>query len=412
MLNLLEGIRISFSSLQANKFRALLSATGIVMGVASVMTISAIGQSGQLLIIKELETFGLKSVWVYRDKGDQPTKTERGGDSIVNEDLEAILRHCSKVHRVSPLYADFFEIRTFWASYQGKYAKAGVSGVNTEYQYICKEEVIQGRFLVPADIERRRKVCVIGVKIYKNLFGEGSDCLGEYIDFGLGKFEVVGVLKEKSRDLLTSIRSAVGQDVNERIIIPHTVYQSKYNLKNIWVIQAEATSTEEADIAAQQIKGLLRARHQNKYEYRSETMKQYIQTSERIVGIAWWVAFVAAMIALSIGGIGIMNIMTSAVMERIREIGIRKSLGARDKDILFQFLIESVMISLVGGIIGILLGLGVTLGIAYFSNKPIQFSINFVILGLVVSILTGILSGLYPAYRAARLDPVEALASI
>jgi len=402
---IVESVRIAFQSMRANAFRSVLTMLGVIIGVGSVTAIGAVGTSGRRFILAELETFGTKSLWVRRAASDRPTRLERSGDAVIERDVERVREVCGAVRRVSPLYGKW----GVWARRGAKYSRTRIVAVDADYFHIADEKMLLGRFLAPGDVRARRKVCVIGTDTRRELFGAIGDPRGGKIDFGLGKFEVIGVLAEKNRDFLASIGSLGGETANNRLVIPYTVFQDKYGLDGIPVLQAEAATMEDADAAAKQIETVLLASHAGRFRYETETMKQYIATTNRVVGVAWWVASCAAIIALVVGGIGIMNNMTSAVMERIREIGIRKALGAKDRDILLQFLVEAVVISVTGGAIGLALGAGATLAVELLSRRPVALSAEFLGLGLGISVITGIASGIYPAWRAARLDPVYAL---
>lgn len=405
LTSVVESIRIAAGVMRGNLLRSALTMLGVIIGVASVTAIGAVGSSGRQFILRELETFGTKSVWVERAYGEEPTRTERGGDAIVEADLDRIRAVCTAVRRVSPLYGR----GGVWARRSGRHARVRMVAVDADYLEIGNESLLLGRFLSAGDVEARRKVCVIGTDTLRDLFGAGADPRGQRIDFGMGKYEVVGVLEEKNRDFLASIGSLGGESANNRVILPYTLFMARYGLNGMHVLQAEAVSMEAADDAAREVIAVLTAAHGGRFRYKTETMKQYIATTNRVVGVAWWVASCAAIIALVVGGIGIMNIMTSSVMERIREIGVRKALGARDRDILLQFLVEAVVISVTGGVIGLLLGAGATVAVQVFSARPVTLSLEFLFLGLGISVATGIASGAYPAWRAAKLDPVFAL---
>ncbi|MBI3815327.1 MAG: FtsX-like permease family protein [Nitrospinae bacterium] len=257
-------------------------------------------------------------------------------------------------------------------------------------------------------MEFKREVCVIGVKVKDKLFG-AEDPLSKEIQIGKDRYTVIGVLKRKDRDFLASIGSIGGEDANDRVIVPISTYQHKHNTEMVGHIQAEAVAVSSAKAAAQEIKEILSRRHRGQYIYESQTLQQYIETANTIIMIVSWIGGIAAAVSLVVGGIGIMNIMTISVVERTREIGIRKALGARKSDIRLQFLSESVFISLSGGVIGT--GVGITLIsiIQVLSHKPRLLAPEYVAVALIVSILTGIFSGIYPALRAASLNPVEAL---
>lgn len=405
MLILVENVKAAFDALNTNRLRTFLTLLGIVIGVAAVIMIGGASRSGKAIIFQELETFGLKSLWVYRSyKDSQPGKTLKQGSGIDNDDIDAIARECNLIKRISPVV----EKKRLWAKYGNNYFMAKLLAVDFSYGEINNDSIIRGRPILLEDVKFRRDVCIIGVKVVERLFGR-EESIGKEIRIGNYKYTVVGILKEKDRDFLASIGSAGGQDANDRVIIPISVYQRQYNTKEIDYIQAEALNVSIAKKAAEDIKDILNRRHKDEYRYQSETMQQYIETTDTILRIVSWIGGMAAMISLVVGGIGIMNIMTASVLERIKEIGIKKALGARKVDILIHFLTESVFISLFGGVIGTILGISCILVIELLSNKPALLAPEYVIVSLVVSILVGILSGVYPAMRAASMDPVEAL---
>ena len=405
MNKFLEYGRMAFQAMRVNLFRTILTMIGIIIGVASVTSIGAIGQSGQQLILKELETFGLRSVWINRRLPSDPKAQVVGGSAITAEDVEALPAACPSVESASPVFGKRGMLfKRGPLVYRGR-----ILACNADFLHIDNEEISHGRFLLPDDVQHRRKVCVIAAEVAEKLFDASENPLGKELDLGLGKFEVIGILKAKDRGFLESIGSRGGESANDRALIPYTVYQKKFNLDAIPTVQAAAMTIEQADAAAEEMMAFLTSRHQGKYEYRAETMKHWLEVTSAVLGTAWWVALMAAFISLFVGGVGIMNIMTSSVIERIKEIGVRKALGAKNMDILWQFLIEAIAISLTGGLLGLVIGVSVTFAIQSASQKPMTLSPDFIWLSLGVSIAVGVLSGWYPAYRAAKWDPVEAL---
>ncbi|MEW6381684.1 MAG: ABC transporter permease [bacterium] len=405
MANNLENILGAFEALRVNRFRTFLTLLGIVIGVAAVIMVGAAVQSGKTIIFDELQTFGLKSLWVFRSfTDDQPGKTVVSGSGIDTDDISAIMKSARQVRRLAPVCDQW----NLWAKYANNYIKIQFIASGPDYKPINNDTITRGRFLIPEDLEYRRDVCVIGTKVVNKLFGS-EDPLGKEIKAGESSYRVIGILKEKNRDFLASIGSGGGQDANNRVIVPITLYQRRTNTREIEYLQAEALDVSMAKTAAEEIKNILHVRHRGQYAYESQTMQQYIETAERIVQGVSWIGAIAAIVSLVVGGIGIMNIMTVSVVERIREIGLRKALGAKRSDILVQFLSEAIAISLLGGVVGTLMGIGLIWIIQILSNKPRLLAPEYIVAALAVSILTGILSGLYPAHRAASLDPVEAL---
>ena len=405
MASHLDNILIALDALMANRLRAFLSLLGIIIGVAAVIVVGAAVKSGKSIIFDELMTFGLKSLWVHRSfNEDQPGKTIKTGSGIDNDDLDALLSKSRAIKRLSPVT----ERQDFWAKHANNFFKIKFMAVGADYAVINNDSVFRGRFILKEDLESGRSVCVIGVKVADKLFGMENP-LGKEIQIGKDKYTTIGILEKKEREFLASIGSIGGDDANDRVIIPITTYQRKFNSAQIGHIQAEATDVNSAKTAAEELKNILIHRHRGPYAYNSETMQQYIETANTIIRIVSWIGGVAAAVSLIVGGIGIMNIMTISVVERTREIGIRKAMGARKADIMVQFLSESVFISLLGGFCGAGAGIAIISIIQIVSHKPRLLAPEYVAVALTVSILTGIFSGLYPAYRAASLDPVKAL---
>ncbi|MGA1839228.1 MAG: ABC transporter permease [bacterium] len=405
MAHHIENILSAVEVLKSNRFRTFLTLLGIIIGVAAVIMVGAAVRSGQSIIFEELETFGLKSLWVYRSfYDDQPGKTISPGTGLDNDDVTAILKNARLIKKLTPVLSNW----NLWAKYDNNYVKIKLLAVGQDYALINNDSMARGRFLMAEDIEFRRSVCVIGVKVLDKLFGKNNP-LGHEIIVENNKYTVVGIVEEKNRDFLSSIGSTGGEDANNRLIIPISTYQNQYNNKSIDHIQAEAIDIFSAKAAAEEIKTILHHRYKGRYNYDSYTMQQYIETTNKILQGVAWIGAIAAIVSLVVGGIGIMNIMTVSVVERIKEIGLRKALGARKIDVMIQFLSESIFISLIGGIIGTGVGISLILVIQVFSNKPRLLALKYIIVAIIVSLLTGIFSGLYPAHRASLLDPAEAL---
>ncbi len=396
-------------ALRDNALRSLLSVVGIAVGITAVMAVGTISKGGHYLVFSELETFGLKSVWIFRDRQDKdPHRAVRKGTGIDNDDY-AVVRGgcCPAVSRVSPVVYDFGKRQLI--RFGNRYSNASVEGVGSEYTVITNDILALGRSFRIQDEERRRPVAIIGPQPHADLFGASQNPIGKEIRIGPQKYTVVGVLKAKSRGFLASIGSAGGQDANNRILIPYTLYQQQLGKKEIHWLQAEAVSQDEADTAVRQISDTLTRRHGDRYAYKGETMAQYIDTATRILQGVALIGVVAAAVSLLVGGLGIMNIMSTSVLERTREIGLRKAIGARQRDILLQFLAEAVFISTLGGVLGLMVGTLASYGLALATGFPLAPSWAMIVAALTVSIGVGMLSGYYPARRAALMRPVVAL---
>lgn len=399
----------SLLALRDNRLRTILSILGIMVGIAAVMAVGAVSKGGHYVIFSELETFGLKSVWVFRDYADKdPHRAVRSGTGIENTDFTAIrAAGLPAVQLVTPLV--FARREKMLVRNGNQYASAQITGVGADYLAINNDTLLNGRPFRREDINRNHQVVIIGTEVRNDLFGPSGNPVGREIRVGQRKFTVIGVLTPKSRDFLASIGSAGGQDANNRLLIPYRVFQQMAGFREINLLQAEATAIAQADAAVFQIKQILKRRHGDRFSYKSETLAQYIRTTDNILKWVTFIGVVAASVSLFVGGMGIMNIMSTSVLERTREIGIRKALGAGRREILLQFLLEAIFISTIGGILGLLLGLSAAYALMLFSGIPLHPSWPMALIAMVVSIGVGLVSGYYPALRAANLKPVEAL---
>jgi putative ABC transport system permease protein len=401
--------RESLLALRDNRLRTILSILGITVGIAAVMTVGAVSKGGRYIIFSELETFGLKSVWVFRDHADKdPHRAVRAGTGIENVDYNAIRdANCPSVRLITPVVLGRRE--KILIRFGNKYSNGQINGVGAEFIDINNDTLSHGRPFRQEDISRNRQVTIIGTDVQNDLFGPVGDPVGRDIRIGERKFTIIGVLTPKSRDFLASIGSTGGQNANSRVLIPYHLFQEMIGFKDINFLQAEATSLTDAEAAVSQIEGILKHRHGDRFAYKSETMARYIKTTENILGWVTFIGVVAASVSLFVGGMGIMNIMSTSVLERTREIGLRKAIGAGRKEILLQFLLEAILISSIGGAFGLFLGVSAGYALALFTQIPLEPSWPMVAVSLAVSIGVGLISGYYPAHRAASLKPVEAL---
>lgn len=405
----IDSIGQAIWALKDNGLRTVLSILGITVGIAAVMAVGTISKSGHYLIFNELETFGLKSVWIFRSNdAKDPNRTVRTGSGIETADLDAFRSDCcSAVGRITPVV--YTLQKRLLVRVGNRFSNAQITGIGIDYAAINNDNLTAGRNFKPEDIARRRELAVIGPTVAEDLFGAGNDPIGKEIRIDDRKYLVIGLLERKSRDFLASIGSAGGQDANNRILLPYSTLQTQLGSKDIQVLQAEAIDITQADAAVSQIISVLERQHNHRYQYKSTTMAQYISTSNRILQGVSLIGIVAASISLLVGGMGIMNIISTSVLERTREIGLRKAVGASQQHILFQFLIESVIVSATGGVLGLLLGVVASFLLAWMTGFPLTPSWSMVVVSFIVSIIVGILSGYYPARRAAMLRPVIAL---
>lgn len=400
----------ALAALRDNRLRTVLSIVGIAIGIMAVVAIGTVSKGGRYVIFSELETFGLKSVWVFRDYQDSdPRRSIRAGTGIDNGDYAGLGADCcTAVRQVTPVIRGRGQ-RRMPVKAGNRYAKASVHGTAASYFAINNDVFASGRGLRPEDDARRRRVAVIASDVKRDLFGADGEAVGRDIRIGGEKFLVVGVLAEKNRGFLASIGSSGGESANDRVVIPYLTYQQMLGTKDIDYLQAEAVSLEQANTAVAEIIGVLSRRHKGQYVYRSETMAQYIETANRILRGVSLIGVIAASVSLLVGGMAIMNIMSTSVLERTREIGLRKAVGATRGDVLLQFLAEAVLISVSGGALGLALALAASFALAAVTGFPLTPSWATIVVSLTVSVAVGLVSGFYPAYRAASLRPVVAL---
>ncbi|HEV3468837.1 MAG TPA: ABC transporter permease [Pyrinomonadaceae bacterium] len=405
-MNALSIIRIAFRALARNKMRAALTMLGIIIGVSAVIAMVSIGQGAQAAVQAQIEGMGTNLLFV--SAGAQNAGGVRGGagaDSasspLTEEDLAAVRREVPSVAMVSPQVnarAQMVAGNLNWS--------AQVQGVGHEFTEIRKWGVSSGAFFTEADVRTAARVVVLGQTVADNLF-PGEDPVGQTVRVTNLPFRVVGVMARKGQD-------QVGRDQDDVALAPYTAVQKKLLGNNrLQVAYVSAVSQDATYTAQAQITDLLRQRHRlapsepNDFTVRnmSDVAEAANETNSTMTVLLGCIAGVS----LLVGGIGIMNIMLVSVTERTREIGIRMAIGARSSAVRTQFLIESIVLSLTGGLVGILLGLGVSVAIPLLLGWPTLVSTASIIGSAVFSAAVGIFFGYYPARKAAGLDPIEAL---
>ena len=397
-------IKIAVRALANNKLRGFLTMLGIIIGVASVITMLAIGQGSKRSIQAQISEMGSNMIMIH------PGADVRGGvrqdasamETLKLQDYEDIVDETRFVSAVSPSVNSSGQ-----AIYGANNAPTTVYGISPDYLEIRRYKVEDGDMFTEQDIQTAAKVCVVGKTVVDNLFPDGSNPVGKVIRFQKLPFRIVGVLESKGYN-------SMGMDQDDLILAPYTTIQKKVlAITHLQGITCSALKEEYTDQAIDEISEILRRNHKLKESDDDDfTIRSQQELSTMLTSTTDMMTVLLAAVAgisLLVGGIGIMNIMYVSVTERTREIGLRMSIGAKGMDILAQFLIESILISVTGGLIGVLFGVGAALIVNVVAHFPIYIQPWSVLLSFVVCTVTGVFFGWYPAKKAAQLDPIEAI---
>ena len=398
--------KVAIRAIARNKTRSLLTCLGIIVGIAAVIAVMAIGQGAQTMMVKEISSMGNNLMMVFpENRGQGPVSGGMGqGQTMTAGDAEAVKRELSHlVQGVSP------QVRTsVQMMYAAKNWAGNVQGVSTDILLISNWTVMEGRFFSEEEETRSSRVCVIGTTVRKNLF-EDEDPVGKTIRLKNVTFKVIGVLASKGANNW-------GQDQDDVIMAPYTSVQrylqrSKFN--NINMMNLSLISMDDLSEAKREVGALLRQRHHladyqdDDFETRDTT--EIMNTIGSVTGLMTVLLTAVAAISLLVGGIGIMNIMLVSVTERIKEIGLRMAIGATPANILTQFLLESVVLSTVGGAVGVIVGVVGAEAIGAAKGWPILIQTGSTLAAFLFSALVGMFFGFYPAYRASKLNPIDCL---
>ena len=403
-MNTTNLLKIALRALANNKLRGFLTMLGIIIGVASVITMLAIGQGSKRRIQAQISEMGSNMIMI------QPGADMRGGvrqdasamETLKLQDYEDIVNETRYVSATSPSVNSSGQ-----AIYGANNAPTTVYGISPDYMEIRRYEVEDGDMFSDQDVQTAAKVCVIGKTVVDNLFPGGENPVGRVIRFQKLPFRVVGVLKSKGYN-------SMGMDQDDLILAPYTTIQKKIlAITHLQGITCSALKEEYTDQAIDEISEILRRNHRLREtdddDFTIRSMQELSTMLTSTTDIMTTLLAAVAGISLLVGGIGIMNIMYVSVTERTREIGLRMSIGAKGMDILAQFLIESILISVTGGLIGVLFGVGAALIVNVVAHFPIYIQPWSVLLSFVVCTVTGVFFGWYPAKKAAQLDPIEAI---
>ena len=403
-MNFFNLLKIALRALNRNKLRAILTMLGIIIGIAAVICMLAIGQGSKESIKAQISEMGSNMIMIH------PGNMQRGGvrqsaddmQTLKIADYETLRDGTAYLSAVSPVVTSSAQM-----VYGNNNWPSSIYGVTPEYLDIRKLSVEDGEMFTEADIKSAAKVCVVGKTVVDNLFPNGENPIGKVVRFGKIPFTIVGVLKSKGTN-------SMGMDQDDVVIAPYTTVMKRIlAVDYLGQIVASALSEEMTPDATEEITELLRTNHrlgaddENNFDIRSqqELSEMMNSTSDMMTVLLTCIAF----ISLLVGGIGIMNMMYVSVTERTREIGLRMSIGARGIDILLQFLIEAIIISVTGGLIGVVVGCGETWLVTILAGWPTSILATSIILSFAVCTFTGIFFGWVPAMKASNLDPIEAI---
>ena len=408
MNQLLSSVRIALRALKVNRTRSLLTMLGIIIGVAAVIAMVGVGAGATTRIQQQIQSIGSNLIMVLPGSiSANGVRLGSGGVATLTEDdAKAIAAECPSISAVAPMVRGGVQI-VFGSSNWATTAQ----GVTPDYMTIRDASMMSGEFFTNQDVDSAAKSAVLGITVAQNLFGN-SDPTGQVVIIKNVPFTVVGVLTPKGQ-------SPTGQDQDDVILLPLSTAKQKVlgankaNAKAVSTLMVQAISPQVMAQAQEEMTALLRERHRiqpgDEDDFTVRNLTEVFAAQETSAQVMSILLGAIASVSLIVGGIGIMNIMLVSVTERTREIGLRLAVGAKTRDILSQFLVEAVTLSLLGGIIGIIVGLAASLLISHFAQWSTQVSAMSVLMAFVFSAVVGVSFGYYPARKAAFLDPIEAL---
>jgi putative ABC transport system permease protein len=394
-----EAISFSLQALRANRFRTFLTALGLIIGNASVILVVTISLASRDLILDQIRGIGSNLVYASYESGGQNTaKVE--GDFVKISDVQALRDTLGdKIVAATAVMPMNSEIVV-----NGKIRTVAIDGVDESYATVRNLLILDGRSLDESDVTLRARVAMVTDKLAIRLFGSKDAAIGQTLKISQLQFTVIGVFREKTSTF------GQGEITDETILIPITVMRYFMQFERVEPVYLQVRNAQDVPAVTEQVIDILHQRHRAGASYNVQNLKAILDTADTIATVLTIVLVIVSAIALVISGIGIMNIMLVTVTERTREIGLRMAVGASRREVLLQFLVESVMISLVGGTMGIVLGLALPLSVRLFTNQVnVPISPISVIVAFGVSFAVGVGFGLLPARRASQLNPTEAL---
>ncbi|MBD5230231.1 MAG: FtsX-like permease family protein [Bacteroidales bacterium] len=403
-MNINNLVRIALKAMNNNKMRCFLTMLGVIIGVGAVIAMLAIGQGSKDSIKAQISEMGSNMIMIMPGAENRGGVRQSGSDmqTLKPADYEAIRNEATMVQYITPSVNGSGQ----WVYGNNNYPSSA-QGVNTEYLDIRQRKVADGEMFTEEDVRSAAKVCVLGQTLVDNLFPDGTDPIGKVVRFGKIPMTVIGVLEEKGYNTM-------GQDQDDLALVPYTTVMKRILASDyLQGIQASAVNEDMTQETIEEITDILRRQHKLRDDQDNDfTIRSMQELAEMISSTSSLLTVLLAAVAgisLLVGGIGIMNIMIVSVTERTREIGLRMSIGATGRDIMMQFLIEAIILSVTGGVIGILMGCLATWCISTFAQWPVSISGASVILSFAVCTFIGIVFGFYPAAKASKLDPIEAI---
>ncbi|MDE5791588.1 MAG: ABC transporter permease [Muribaculaceae bacterium] len=403
-MNIQNLMKIALKALNNNKMRCFLTMLGVIIGVGAVIAMLAIGNGSKNSIKAQISEMGSNMIMIMPGAENHGGVRQSASDmqTLKPADYDALERDAEGILYMTPSVNGSGQ----WIYGNNNYPSQA-QGVNTQYLDIRQRKVAEGEMFSEEDVKNAAKVCVLGKTLVDNLFPDGTDPLGKVVRFGKIPMTVIGVLEEKGYNTM-------GQDQDDLALVPYTTVMKRILASDyLQGIQASAVDEERTQETISEIREILRGQHKLRDgEDDDFTIRSMQELAEMISSTSSMMTVLLAAVAgisLLVGGIGIMNIMIVSVTERTREIGLRMSIGATGRDIMMQFLIEAIIISVTGGILGILLGAGATWMISFFAHWPVDISSGSVLLSFAVCTIIGVIFGFYPAAKASNLDPIEAI---
>ncbi len=394
-----EILRLALDSFRANKVRFALTALGMVIGSASLILVTTIGLTGSNYIQHLIQGIGINMVQVEYSGGGSGQIGEYRNDLLTRDDEKAVDTQVPSVAASSPM----LEMHDRISFGSGIVKDILVLGVSPEYRDVRNLVLLRGRFFDAEDEETHTKVAVVTAPFAQEMFGSTDSALNGSIQISGIPFTVVGIFKERV--------DTFGQSeiADETVLVPYSVARYFTGTDNVKQIFFSIRDKSDVEDSTRQILDVIKSRHKKNSVYRAQTLTELIEVAAQSARALTLVLLLVALVTLAVGGVGIMNIMLANVRSRIREIGIRKALGATAREIKLQFLVEAVLISLAGGTIGTIIGMMIPLSVRLFTQYRIPISGLSVIIALLASVIVGVVFGTLPATRAAQLDPVESL---